>query len=163
MRAIRSSGLRRPVLQNRTILEALPSMKNFFRNIGAKLQQWMSGRYGFDELSRSISFVILALLLLACVPDLQFLSLLAFVLWFWVMFRSMSRNLTKRREERAAYLRFTGRIKSWFSLKRKAWKERKTHRYFRCKQCKTMLRVPKGKGKIKIVCSKCHNEIVKKT
>ena len=138
-------------------------MKNFFRSIGAKLQLWMSGRYGYDELSRSLSYVVLVLLLLSCISRLQFLSPLALVLWFWIMFRSMSRNISKRREERAAYLRFTGRIKSWFSLKRKAWKDRKTHRYFRCKRCKTVLRVPKGKGKIKITCSKCQSEMIKKT
>ncbi len=138
-------------------------MKNFFRNIGAKLQQWISGRYGYDELSRSMSYGVLVLFLLACIPNLQFLSALAFVLWFWSIFRSLSRNFTKRREERAAYLRFTARIKSWFSLKKKAWKDRKTHRYFRCKQCKTVLRVPKGKGTIKITCSQCHSEIIKKT
>ena len=138
-------------------------MKNFFHNVGAKVQQWMSGRYGYDELSRGASFAVLALLILGWIPNLQFLSAVALVGWVWIIFRSMSRNHSKRQAERATYLRFTGRIKSNFSLKKKAWKERKTHRYIRCKQCKSVLRVPKGKGKIKITCSKCHNEIVKKT
>lgn len=138
-------------------------MKNFFRNIAAKLQQWMSGRYGYDELSRGLSYVVLALMIFACIPHLQFLSPLALVLWLWIIIRAMSRNYSKRQAERSAYLRLTGRIKMWFSLKKKAWGERKTHRYIRCKQCKTVLRVPKGKGKIRIICSKCRSEIIKKT
>ena len=43
------------------------------------------------------------------------------------------------------------------------WRERKTHRYFKCPNCKTMVRVPKGKGKIVITCTRCHHEIVKRT
>ena len=138
-------------------------MKNFFQNIRAKMQRWMSGRYGYDEFSRVLSIAAIVILFLGYVPNLQFMSAVSLVLWGWSIFRSMSRNLEKRQAERAAYLRFTGRIKGWFALRKRMWKERKTHRYFRCKQCKTVLRVPKGKGKIKITCSKCHCEIVKKT
>lgn len=138
-------------------------MKNFFSNLSAKMQQWMAGRYGSDELSRTISIVALIGLFLSCIPSLRFLYLPTIILWIWAMFRCYSRNIQKRRSERNAYLRFTGRIKGWFSLKKKAWKERKTYRYFRCKQCGTVLRVPTGKGKIKITCAKCRSEIVKKT
>lgn len=138
-------------------------IKDFFRTIGAKMQRWMSGRYGMDELSRAISIGAVVILLLSCIPALRFMYIPAIVLWIWSLVRSYSRKIEKRQAERAAYLRFTGRIKGWFSLKKKAWKERKTHRYFRCKACKTVLRVPKGKGKIKITCSKCHSTIIKNT
>jgi hypothetical protein len=85
------------------------------------------------------------------------------ILWVWSLFRCYSKNLEKRRKERAAYLRAVGRVRSWFSVKKKAWSERKTHRYYRCKQCHAVLRVPKGKGKIKITCPHCHSVTVKKT
>lgn len=123
----------------------------------------MSGRYGGDELSRAMYITALIGLLLSCLPGMQILSFPTLLLLIWSTVRTYSRNIEKRRAERNAYLRFTGRIKGWFSLRKKMWQERKTHKYIRCKQCKTVLRVPKGKGKIKITCSKCHNEIVKKT
>lgn len=138
-------------------------MKKMFQNLGEKTRQWMVGRYGYDELSKAVSVVALVGLILSCVPDLQFLYIPAIVLWIWSLFRCYSRNLEKRRMERAAYLKFVGRIKGWFALKKRARKERKTHRYFRCKECGTVLRVPRGKGKIRITCSKCRSEIVKKT
>lgn len=138
-------------------------MKNFFRNMSAKAQQWMSGRYGYDELSRALSTIALIFLLLAFVPELKFLYVPAMLLWIISLFRCYSRNVEKRRSERGAYLRFTGRIKGWFALKKKAWKERKTHRYIRCKQCKVVLRVPKGKGKICVTCNQCRSEIIIKT
>ena len=127
------------------------------------MQQWMAGRYGYDELSRAMSIAALVGLILSCISGLQFIYVPTIILWGWSIFRCYSRNLEKRRAERSAYLQFTGRIKSRFEVKKRAWKERKTHRYYRCKQCGATLRVPKGKGKIKITCTKCHSEIVKKT
>jgi hypothetical protein len=81
----------------------------------------------------------------------------------WTLFRCYSKQIEKRQAERMAYLRFSGTVRAYFETAGKAWKERKTHRYYRCKQCHTVLRVPKGKGKLKITCPQCHRETVKKT
>lgn len=138
-------------------------MRNWFRNFGARMQQSMVGRYGPDELSKALSTTGLILLLLSLIPALYFLYGPALVLVIWSTIRSFSKKIEKREAEREAYLRFVGKIKSFFRVKKKAWQERKTHRHFRCKQCKTMLRVPKGRGTIKIRCPKCGMEIIKKT
>lgn len=138
-------------------------MKKWFQNLGYKMQSWMSGRYGYDELSKTVSITALIMALLALVPDLQFLSILSLVAWTWILIRSFSKNLSKRQRERIAYLQFTGKINNWFDLKKRAWNDRKTHRYFTCPNCKRTMRVPKGKGKIKITCPQCQNQITKKT
>lgn len=138
-------------------------MKNWFQSLGYKMQAWMYGRHGYDELSRDMSIAAIVCVILGLFPDLQFLSFVALILWVWALFRCYSKNLSKRQMECEAYLRFTGKIKGWFNLKKRAWAERKTHCYFKCEQCKKTLRVPKGKGKIKITCPQCHREIIKKT
>ena len=138
-------------------------MKNWFRNLGYKMQSFMAGRYGYDELSRAMSIAAFVLIILALFPNLQFLSFVATVLWIWALFRCYSKNISKRQLERQNYLRFTGRIRSWFSTKKRAWAERKTHCYFKCINCKKVLRVPKGKGKIRITCPECKTQITKKT
>lgn len=138
-------------------------MKNWFANFKARAAQWMYGRYGTDELSRALSIAGLVLLVLSFIPYLFFLYAPALVLVIWSTVRSFSKKIEKREAEREAYLRFVGKIKSFFRVKKKAWQERKTHRHFRCKQCKTMLRVPKDRGTIKIRCPKCGMEIIKKT
>ena len=39
----------------------------------------------------------------------------------------------------------------------------KVYAYYRCPKCRTELRVPRGKGKIKIKCPKCGEEFIKRT
>lgn len=46
---------------------------------------------------------------------------------------------------------------------RERLKQRKTHRFFKCPECGVTVRVPKGKGKIKITCPKCKNAFVRNT
>lgn len=138
-------------------------MKNFFTNLSVKMQQWMAGRYGYDELSRTMSIAAMIGLILSCFQKFRLLYIPALVLWVLTLVRCYSRNIEKRRSERAAYLRFTGRIRSRCNISKKAWQERKTHRYYHCKQCGTVLRVPKGKGKIKITCPSCHRETIRRT
>lgn len=123
----------------------------------------MYGRYGYDELSRAVSIAAVILAILSLVPDMGFLSVLALIAWTWILIRSFSKNLSKRQRERIAYLQFTGKITNWFDVKKRAWADRKTHCYFTCPNCKRTMRVPKGKGKIKITCPQCQHQITKKT
>lgn len=138
-------------------------MKKWFQSLGYKAQRWMQGRYGNDELSRFLSLSGIVLIILSLIPAFRFLSAPAVVIVIWACIRSYSKNIEKRRRERDAYLRITSKIRRAFALIQKKWTDRKTHRYFKCDQCKTTLRVPKKKGKIKVTCPKCHKESIKKT
>ena len=138
-------------------------MKAWFQSIGAKIRIWMQGRYGMDELSRASTWIAFALIILSSLTGLNILNSLALVLMIWSIFRTYSKNIYKRREERDKWLRMTGSVKSWFSLQKRKWKDRKDYRYFRCKQCKSVMRVPRGKGTVIIRCRKCHSEMTKKT
>ena len=128
-----------------------------------KMQQWMQGRYGHDELNAAACILSLLLIICSFFPSLRFLFLPALALLLWSCFRCYSKNLGKRRAERDAFLHFTGKIASWFRLQRDKWRDRKDYRYFRCKECRAPLRVPKGKGPLRIRCPKCRAEIQGKT
>jgi ribosomal protein L37AE/L43A len=54
-------------------------------------------------------------------------------------------------------------VYSWLKKTRNRLKDAKTHRYFSCPNCKQSLRLPKGKGKIIIICPKCKTEFKGKT
>ena len=43
------------------------------------------------------------------------------------------------------------------------WEQRKTHKFYRCKQCGVTIRIPKGQGQIEITCPKCGYKFVDRT
>ena len=43
------------------------------------------------------------------------------------------------------------------------WVQRKDFKFFQCPSCHAVLRVPSGRGKIKIVCRKCGNTFIGKS
>lgn len=138
-------------------------MKNWLQNLNRRFETMMIGRYGTDELSRTLLWAGIILMLVCCFVKVPFLYPLSWVLVIYAYFRSFSKNIIKRSRERDKFMRSTAKIRSKFSMLKRRWKDRKTHNYYRCPKCKTMIRVPKGKGKIAITCPKCRNEIIKTT
>jgi len=138
-------------------------IKNWFRSLGSKAQSFMYGRYGYDELTQFLFRTAILCMILGLFAYSGFFYGLAMALYLISMFRMYSKNTTKRRQERDFYLHKTQPLRDWKALQGRKFAERKTHRFYQCSQCKTSLRVPKGKGKIKIRCPKCGAEIIKKT
>ena len=120
----------------------------------ARLQHFMIGRYGQDDLCRFINILVLVILLLGALLLPQ-LTGIAFALLIICFFRIFSRNIDKRSQENYAYLKIKSNIKGWFSKYKRRFTERKTHCFFSCPSCKKTLRVPKGKGLLSITCPNC--------
>jgi len=134
-------------------------MRNF-------LGRLMQGRYGADNLSRLISAAALVLAAAA----LFFRGLARNIIWTaaiillaFAYYRIFSRNIAARSRENQKYLRVKNRIAARIRLRKDMLRQRKTHRFFRCPECRAIMRVPKGKGKVQIRCSKCGNAFVKRT
>jgi len=127
------------------------------------LRRFMIGRYGGDQLS--IALIILSVLL-TLAGELASLPILIFMSYFPLLacvFRMLSRNIEKRRKENYKFTMLINPVYSWLKKKTKHVKDAKTHRYFKCPNCKTELRVPKGKGRIRITCPKCKTEFKERT
>lgn len=138
-------------------------IKNWFRSLGSKAQSFMYGRYGYDELSQFLSMAAFLCIVIGLFAYPGFFCGLAMALYLISMLRMYSKNTAKRQQERNFYLRKTQPLRDWKALQKRKFADRKTHRFYRCSQCKASLRVPKGKGRIKIRCPKCGTEIIKKT
>lgn len=136
---------------------------NFLQQLTLKIQQFMVGRYGSDQFSLFLSISGLALSFLGNFRYLRFLYFIGTLLIFYGLFRSLSKNYEARRKELNWYLLWSEKPKAFIKLLGNQIRDRKTHRYFRCKACKTVMRVPKGRGKIEITCPKCRVKVVKKT
>lgn len=133
------------------------------KQLAQKLQQFMVGRYGNDEFTLFLSIAGLILGLLANFKYLGFLYYIGAMLIFFSLFRTLSKNYNARRKELNWYLLWSAKPKAEIKLLINRIQERETHKYFKCKKCKAVLRVPKGRGKIEITCPKCRAKVIKKT
>ena len=127
----------------------------------------MAGRNGPDHLNRFLSVVFLILSVCSMfVRNARLASVLytlSMALFLYVMFRMLSRNIYRRQQENGAYLRERYKITSWWNGLRDRWTQRKDYKFFKCPSCHTRLRVPKGKGKLNIVCRKCGTSFQRRT
>ncbi len=131
-----------------------------------KFLKFMYGRYGIDELSKALTYVALALLIISIFlaqSARSLLLLLVLLCLAYSYYRTFSKKLEKRREENAKYLTLKAKFFDWWKLRRDMWKQRRDYKFFKCPSCKAVLRVPKGKGKIRIVCKKCGAAFEKKS
>ena len=138
----------------------------FFRQVGNALVRFMYGRNGMDQLNRALLALYLgicvlrmaALMLLRSSIVDQVLDILLWVVMILLFFRMFSKNLPKRRAENQKWVNWWWRVKNAGGASR-ARRADKEHKYFVCKNCKTVCRVPVGKGKIIITCPKCGAQI----
>ncbi len=137
-------------------------MKNFLSKLAYKFSLFMRDRYGADEFTRFLIFVSAIFALLSCIRVLWFMYIFALAVIVFAFFRFFSKNRYKRQKERGWYIGKREIVLKKFRLLKNMWVNRKTIKYCKCKNCKTIIKVPKGKGKIKITCPKCNESFIKK-
>lgn len=128
-----------------------------------KFYRFMSGRNGTDQLARCFSYAALVCIVVNLFLRSSLLWALGLGLLILSYFRIFSRNVARRREENARFVRWTRGIGGWAAGLRDRWRQRKDYRFFRCPGCRAMLRVPRGKGRIRVTCRKCGNAFERKT
>lgn len=144
---------------------------------------FFSGRNGADELSVTLVVISVIVFLAAPIFDEKYIQgiflLLGGILFVLGLLRSLSTNIGKRRHENQFFLDlFRAETKEEKERRKREEEEKrereklrkerrkeeeKTHAFFRCPQCGKELRVPKGKGKIKIRCPNCSHEFIRKS
>lgn len=131
-----------------------------------KIQEFMRGRYGFDELNGTmlaLSFI------LSIVSRFVFnltariiLEVLSLVFIGLAIFRTLSRNCYQRQKENDIYKPIFIKVRDFFKITYRKFKDGRTHRYYKCPSCKAQLRVKNIKGTHTIRCPKCGYQFQKK-
>lgn len=124
-----------------------------------KLRQFMVGRYGVDQLSMGLNVLFFVLIVLGMIFNTGIFTLLAFIVMIYNYFRMFSKNFSKRYNENRIYTNMMSPVYDFIDkIKKKLPKKTKrdkNYKYFKCKNCKQELRIPRGKGKVTITCPKC--------
>lgn len=128
-----------------------------------RMQRFMYGRYGNDELNRFVLFTSLVLLVVSAFWKVPIVYIVALALLVLSYVRLFSRNVSKRYKENQQYLQTRNKVTGWFRLRMLHLKQRKEYHFFKCPTCGQKVRVPKGKGMIEITCPKCRAVFTKRS
>ncbi|MDD6157909.1 MAG: hypothetical protein SPE74_07775 [Oscillospiraceae bacterium] len=141
-----------------------------------KMERWvnrfMNGRYGADQYGLFLSVGSVVLLCLSFFFGLlgggksrisSFFFYSALALLVWCSFRIFSRGTERRRRENRLFLEQYWRVQDWAKLQKTRFEQRRDYVFFRCPGCRHTMRVPRGKGKIRITCRRCGYTFERKT
>ena len=137
-------------------------MNNFLGKLKMGLARFMQGRHGVDNLGMCTLFSGLILSLLGSFTRVSLLSLLGLVLYVLTIFRMFSRNQTARAAENRKYIELTSGWKTKTTQFVKRLKNRKEYKYFKCPNCKVLLRLKRGCGEKEIKCVRCGHQFKEK-
>lgn len=126
-----------------------------------KFQKFMSGRYGVDELSRFLLYILLALCIISLFIKSAVFNLVITVGMVYLYFRMFSRNYGKRCQENQWFLIRKAKVLNFFRRQKNLSEQKKDFRIYTCPTCKQKIRIPKGHGKVQVTCPKCRTEFIK--
>ena len=134
-----------------------------FNELRYRFSKFMQGRYGVDSLSRFLSIVLLAIIILGMfirIPLSGTITLVILVILYWRMF---SRNIPKRYEENQKFIQIRDKLLGRFSDFGSNMSQMKDYHIYKCPRCNQKIRIPRGKGHIMVRCPKCGYEFHKKS
>lgn len=137
-----------------------------------KMYRFMYGRYGTDALYNFLTWLNVILILLSFIAtafisdevvsnivSIVFSAVIIFIFVFEI-YRTMSRNIAKRRRENEMYLRARGAVKRFCSGNtssgtRSFNKDDAAYIFRDCTKCQSTLRLQRRVGKHKVKCPRC--------
>lgn len=144
----------------------------------SRMDNWLRERYGADELTSALAIIGLIFCAIGIGQNLQWLIWLAIALFLVSLARMSSKKKELRALENQMFLNkvvnpvkgaFKGKGGSGPGASRGAkpsmpsFKDLKDYKYMKCPECNNLTRVPRGKGKIRVTCPKCHHKFITKS
>ena len=120
-----------------------------------RLMEWLRGRQGPDDLAVFSVNLAIVIVLVNVFARTGWLGWVGLALVAYAMFRIQSRNLGARARENEAFLRALGPARPWVQNPRAAWAELRAYKHVRCSSCRQRVRVPRGKGRLRMTCPRC--------
>ena len=120
-----------------------------------KVAEWMRGRRGPDDIAIFCIGLAVLLVIINLFANVGLISLVALALIVYAIFRIQSKNLSARAKENENFLKAIGPARPWLQNPKAAAAEAKEYKHAKCSSCGQRVRVPRGKGKLRVTCPKC--------
>ncbi|MDO5117307.1 MAG: hypothetical protein Q4D34_02350 [Eggerthellaceae bacterium] len=138
-------------------------MLEFFNNLRIRYSEFMVGRYGMDKLNWALLVAAIVVHVIYRIFGFFVIRVICWVLLIVMIVRFISRDHGSRTKENIWWEGKSKEITAAIASADRSWRDRDTTLYFNCEGCKTKLSVPRGKGKVRVVCPNCGQEMFKNT
>ncbi|MDO5026677.1 MAG: hypothetical protein Q4E50_02475 [Tissierellia bacterium] len=128
-----------------------------------KIRKFFAGRYGQDQLGTFLVALAAISMVLRIVSKSFIFNILTLAILIYTNFRVMSKNIYARSSENMLYLKEKKKLLKFFSWTYLSIFGKDGYKYLKCNSCGQELKLPKKKGKVKITCPKCKNDIITRT
>jgi len=126
-------------------------------NLLNKIQKFMYGRYGIDDLYKFLFRLYILIIIIDIFIDMKYLSIIELLIVFIMFYRVFSKNILKRNKENKEYLKIKNKLlRPFINIKRNI--SDKDNVYKKCHKCKTILKlpIPYKRGIKYTKCPKCN-------
>lgn len=123
-----------------------------------KANNWFKDRRGPEELANFCIVIALVLVVINIFAGQVWLGIVALVLVGYAIFRMCSKDVNARAKENVSFLKALGPVRPWVQDPPAAFKETRTYKHVTCPSCGQKIRVPRGKGNIRVTCPTCHDK-----
>ena len=140
-------------------------------NLLYRWANFMRGRRGWDQLNFFLLIASFAIEILGRIFGQRYVYLFGVAMFFYAVYRALSRNIAAREAENQKYLQITNRIKNWRYFRQQKKQGTYTYTqseqsrngaygstvyaYYYCPSCKQQVRIPAGKGRVTVTCPRC--------
>ena len=125
-----------------------------------KIQKFMIGRYGPDDLYYFLFKIYIILFISNLFIKSFFISYIELILIIIILYRFLSKKTYVRAKENALYIKLKKKVLKPFKSLKRNYKDRNEWIYKRCRHCKKLLKLPlpNKRGRKTIKCPKCKKE-----
>lgn len=126
-----------------------------------KLQKFMIGRYGPDDLYQFLFKLYIVLFIIDLFIQSKILSMVELLVVLILFYRFFSKNISRRRKENQTYLKMKKAVLKPFKNLKRNYQDRDYYVYKKCHKCKTTLKLPlpPKRGIQKVKCPTCKSRI----
>lgn len=123
-----------------------------------KVNDFMRGRNGMDELGMAALALSALLALVNLFGRWAPLTAVLLLLLAYATFRALSTNVSARRNENESFCDRIGPARVWLRDPGAALEESRQYKHATCPNCHQRVRVPRGKGLVRITCPQCREK-----
>lgn len=128
-----------------------------------RIESFFQGRYGGDEFSIFLLALSIVMVILGRILASRFMLILGYMPLIYSSIRIFSKDINTRMAENYKFKLAIRPLEKKFNIMKMRFRDRKKYKYIKCPNCKTYVRLPRNKGRLKIRCRKCGHEFEGRT